>query len=68
MRRHNRRSNGQSPRSDVSRTTLGGAGDHDRRPHARYFVSLCGVCLRHHRQYFLSSIRSGCVRLFFVVE
>jgi len=57
MRRHGRRrSNGQS------------ASDHDRRGHARYFVSLCGVCLRHHRQYFLSSIRSGCVRLFFVVE
>src|SRR5256885_299077 len=34
----------------------------------RYFVSLCGVCLRHHRQYFFSSSRSGWVRLFFVVE
>src|SRR5438876_3398629 len=32
-----------------------------------YFVSLCAVCLRHHRQYFLSSRRSGCVRRFFVV-
>src|SRR5207249_3840511 len=29
----------------------------------RYFVSLCGVCLRHHRQYFFSSSRSGWVRL-----
>ena len=34
----------------------------------RYFDSLCGVCFRHHLQYFFSSIRSGCVRLFLVVE
>jgi hypothetical protein len=26
------------------------------------------VCFRHQRQYFFSSRRSGCVRLFFVVE
>src|SRR5262249_2811011 len=32
-----------------------------------YLVSRCGVCLRHHRQYFLSSSRSGCVRRFLVV-
>src|SRR5216683_192615 len=34
----------------------------------RYFDSLCGWCLRHHLQYFLTSIRSGCVRRFLVVE
>ena len=28
------------------------------RPEA-YRVSLCGVCLPHHRQYFENSIRSG---------
>jgi len=27
---------------------------------------LCAVCFRHHRQYFLISSRSGCVRRFFV--
>ncbi len=40
----------------------------DRHRDRHYFVSLCGTCFLHHRQYFFSSIRSGCVRLFFVVE
>ena len=35
---------------------------------APYFVSLWGVCFLHHLQYFFSSMRSGCVRRFFVVE
>ena len=44
------------------------ATTHDAERLIAYFVSLCGVCLRHHLQYFFNSIRSGCVRLFFVVE
>src|SRR5690349_12728379 len=34
----------------------------------RHFTSLCGVCLRHRRQNFFSSILSGVVLRFFVVE
>ena len=33
-----------------------------------YFVSLCAVCLRHQRQYLLSSSRSVVFFLFFVVD
>ena len=34
---------------------------------ARYFDSLCGVCLRHARQNLLNSSRSELFRRFFVV-